>query len=103
MNKNIPLSPAEVLESKVIDPRIFEVVNTILLQRFTKGSTVTILKSEIENKLRTEYENINIHELYQNKQFDFEDEYRNKGWKVEYDQPAYCETYEASYKFSAKK
>jgi len=34
---------------------------------------------------------------------DIEDRYRRKGWDVEYDKPAYNETYDGYYEFSAKK
>ena len=34
-----------------------------------------------------------------NKYLDFEDEYRTIGWKVTYNKPAYCETYEPYFIF----
>ena len=37
--------------------------------------------------------------IFSNKQLDIEKLYSEKGFKVEYDQPGYCESYEATFKF----
>lgn len=41
--------------------------------------------------------------VYEKHYLDVEDIYREAGWKVEYDQPAYCESYPATFTFTAKK
>lgn len=97
-----PLSPKEVIENKQFDSRIIEVVNSFLIKRYVKGSSCTIKLKEIENELRSKYEDININELYENKQFDFEDEFRKVGWAVVYDNPGWNETYDSFFRFSKK-
>lgn len=43
---------------------------------------------------------ISTDEVYRRRLLDVEELYRASGWKVEYDKPAYCEDFEAYFKFS---
>lgn len=38
--------------------------------------------------------------LFKNHWLDIEPLYRKEGWKVDYDKPGYCETYDANFTFS---
>lgn len=40
-----------------------------------------------------------VNQLIKEKWLDIEDHYRKAGWKVTYDKPAYCENYDAYFKF----
>lgn len=40
--------------------------------------------------------------VFDNHWLDVEEAFRAVGWKVEYDKPAYCETYPATFTFSRK-
>lgn len=40
--------------------------------------------------------------VFKNKWLDVESLFENEGWKVNYDKPGYCESYEASFKFTRK-
>lgn len=46
--------------------------------------------------------NIKSNIVYGKQYLDVEDIYRKEGWKVVYDKPAYCETYEPTFTFSKK-
>lgn len=47
--------------------------------------------------------NVTENAIFAGKFLDVEDYYRKRGWLVEYDKPAYCESYPAYYIFKAKK
>lgn len=44
----------------------------------------------------------NRSEVFARKLLDVEEVYRAAGWNVEYDKPAYCETYPATFTFTPK-
>lgn len=97
-----PFSPDQALANKanVIHPKMIEVVNNLLSKHYN-GSSCRIYQNEVMDAFLTatnhEYTR---EEVYNNKWLDFESVYRENGWKVSYDKPAYCETYEAAYVFN---
>ncbi len=95
MKKGCPISPDEIPAAKpaVIPPEVFDVVNELLVLKSTGNNSITILQSEIVDEIRKRMPTYNIEWL------NFEDAYRAAGWIVEYDRPAYCETYPASFTF----
>jgi hypothetical protein len=102
------LSPDDILKEKInfIPPFVIEAVNRLLGQRFS-GSSCVLLQKEVialAEKIGVEYRELpeggNRQMFFERHWLDFEPVYRELGWRVEYDKPAYNETYEPSWTFS---
>ena len=95
------MSPHEVLTSrkKAIPEDVFEVFNELIALKFN-GSYAYVGQDSVLAALKKRgYARSTIFEKHW---LDVEDIYREKGWKVFYDKPGYCESYEATFKFSKK-
>ena len=102
-----PLSPDEVLEKKQesIPDEMLEAVNEMIVKKwngheatFRQEDLVALYLSKVgENDIQKSRDKI-----YENHWMDFEDVYRSNGWSVEYDKPAYNESYPATFKFKKK-
>jgi hypothetical protein len=109
-----PITPDEVVKvvihkaKAVIPEYVFEAFNYLISKNFGNGSA-TVMQNEVIDRIISK---VNVHRhqsraitpeyLVDNHFLDVEDVYREAGWQVEYDKPAYCETYEASFKFTKK-
>jgi len=93
-----PLSPDDIAAAKRqhIPEAVFDAFNELLALKFTNGSA-TILQKDVLAKL--EAGGMVRQEIFDNGWLNVEEAYRDAGWKVEYDKPAYNETYDASFKF----
>jgi len=97
-----PLSPDEVYDNPDVPDFVIEAVNKLLKQQFRNGSC-TLKQDEITDEIiKIAPEGVTKTELYKKHYMDFEIVYRNAGWKVEYDKPAFNESYEAKFTFSRK-
>jgi len=104
-----PITPQEVEEARKNDIPSFviEAVNKLLKKKWD-GKKAIITQDEIISEMKP----INVlglengvnfrRQVFANHWLDFEDLYRESGWKVEYDKPGYCETYNAYFKFTKK-
>ena len=103
MNKIKPLSPSEVLDKadSSIPDVVIKAVNNLLVNRFRNG-IITILQKDIVKEIIKLDSSISATIIYENGWLDFEGLYRKQGWLVEYDKPAYCENYDAVFKFRKK-
>jgi hypothetical protein len=103
-----PITPQEALDLKIttIPDVVIEAVNAMLTERMTKSGYVSFLQKELVARIvalsTAQGSPITSAQLYHNHWLDFEPFYEKAGWKVEYDKPAYCESYEANFKFSRK-
>ena len=99
--KGLPISPSEIPAKKasVIPPFVFDAVNQLLVERSDGPSTIVLLQKNIVALIR---EIMPPGDDFNMKWLDFEDAYREKGWIVKYDKPAYCETYDAFFEFRLK-
>lgn len=101
-----PISPDEVGEyaQKAFPDFVFDTVNTLLAT--TSGRSKTLYQNKIVEMMISKAAEKGIildkREIYDKRYLDFEDAYRSAGWKVEYDKPAYNESYEAHFEFSRK-
>ena len=95
-----PIKPDEIVELKkvVIPTEVIETVNILLAQKFCNGYA-TILQEDIVDALivRTGWTSDFI---FDNNYLDFEDIYREAGWKVVYDKPGFNEDYDKKFHFS---
>jgi len=111
MTESKPMSPEEIMENKVvvIPSFVFDVVNNNLSRQIVSlNSTVHIkekvivqeiidMAAELDNEVDVvKYRSA----IYVDGWLNFEECYRAVGWNVEYDKPAYNESYDAVYKFS---
>jgi|GEM_PF-1305742 len=97
-----PISPDEVVEQQREQfPReVFEEVNRLLGETAVNGYAV-IQQDDIENALVAR--GLNRSEIYRRGWMNIEESYREAGWKVEYDKPAYNESYPATFTFRKAK
>ena len=96
-----PLSKEEVKRAKTIPDIIIKTVNELLVKNYRNGKAI-IMQSEIVDMVSGDSENpdsISRTDIYDNNYLDFEDVYRAIGWKVTYDKPGYCESYEPHFIF----
>jgi hypothetical protein len=93
-----PLSPKEVVKKKInsIPDAVFEAFNELIAKDF--NGAFAIVKQKEVVKLLVE-KGLKEKEIYENHWLDVEDVYRKAGWKVEYDKPAYNESYDAYFEF----
>jgi hypothetical protein len=97
-----PISPDEVAtqKSKDLPDIVMETWNSMIAQKFSNGKSEIHLK-HIRDALAvaTGETPFRVRELGY---LDIEEIYREAGWSVVYDQPAYNETYDAFYIFKKK-
>lgn len=106
-----PISPNEVPEvhAASIPDEVIEAFNELICENwspttkqasFTQKSVMSRILDKFDLKIGER--SAKSTELYAKHQLDVEHLFRAEGWKVSYDKPAYNETYDASFKFSAK-
>lgn len=95
------LSPDEILEKRkeAIPDIVFEIFNDLIAKKFN-GSCAYIGQNSVITRLKEAGYSRSV--IFEKHLLDVEDIYREKGWKVSYDKPGYCESYEATFKFSKK-
>lgn len=104
-----PFSPSEALASKVntIPSEIIEAVNVLLSEKFSGNHTVTIFQREILTLAKSfMVKRMRVYvndDIIKRNWILIEPLFEKEGWKVEYDSPAYCESYEPFFKFTPKK
>ena len=96
-----PLSPKEVVEKKInsIPDAVFEVFNELIAKDFN-GAYAIVKQKEVVKRLVEK--GLKEKEIYENHWLDVEDVYWKAGWKVEYDKPAYNESYDAYFEFRSR-
>ena len=98
------MRPKEVIDNKihVIHPDIITIVNEFLTKRYN-GTLVKIAQDEIVNEFMKRNKGFKKEKLFADHHLDFELIFESKGWSVNYDQPGYCENYDAYFVFKPKK
>jgi len=87
-----PIGPNDV--KKVIPDFVIEAVNELINEKYTDGRFI-IRQNEIKERIKSKTD-----QDFDFAWLDFESIYRNAGWRVEYDKPAYNESYEAFFAFT---
>ncbi len=101
MKRGVPFTPDDIpaLKAVSIPSFVFDCFNDCIAETYANGKA-TVLQHIVQTKIEEicQHDNIpfNIHFL------DIEDSYGENGWKVSYDKPAYCESYDACFYFSKK-
>lgn len=102
VNKVKPIKASEIDNKKgeAIPDSVFEVFNELITKNYSGGSATVYQKDVVRMLVK---KGLTGSEIYDNHWLDVEDIYRKAGWKVKYDKPAYCETYDAYFVFSRRK
>lgn len=101
-----PIKPKDVVKRKAetIPEPVFDAFNELIVQNFNGRFANIKLKTAADLALKKIRESggpqYSRQELYDLGFMDVEDVYRKAGWKVEFDKPGYCETYDAYFTFS---
>lgn len=98
-----PITPEEVTKEKqrFIPDEVFEVFNELIAKHWN-GHSATIYQKAVCAMIAAKM-HVSTDYVYTQQWLDIEDIYREAGWSVEYDKPAYCESYEAYFKFRRKR
>lgn len=105
MDKVKPIRPDEIGEHKarIFPDFVLKAFNDLLAENFSHGSAKILQKNAIQRILQ--YGNMTQEErgqIFDNGWLNVEEIYRDAGWKVKYDKPGYCESYDAFFEFSKK-
>jgi len=96
-----PLSPDDVVAKKTssIPSEVFDAFNEVIgahwngrESNFTQDEVVAVILQKLGDRITRQA-------LFDRGYLDIESSYRAEGWRVEYDKPAYCETYAANFTF----
>lgn len=105
-----PISPDEVVETKktlVFPAPVIEAWNFLIAKHYSDGRALIMQDEAVKTLIKylklDESDPASRRFCYDNKYLDIEDIYRAEGWTVEYDKPAYNESYEPSFTFRKRK
>jgi hypothetical protein len=96
-----PISPKEVAGAKkaAIPEIVYMVFNEMIVENYCNGQA--IVKQDEAVKRMVEL-GLSRKDIFDKGWLDVEDVYKIEGWKVLYDRPAYCESYDAYFEFSKR-
>lgn len=99
-----PIRPDQVgaTQRAVFPAAVFEAVNELIAENWN-GSSATIRQDSIVARIIAKDGSIERHMVFDRGLLNFEDAYRDEGWRVEYDRPGYNETYQPTFKFTRGK
>lgn len=99
-----PLTPAQAGKIKLaeIPDFVIQAVNNLLLRNHTKGAITILQKDVVTEILNLAEPKMTRDELFKSGYLNFEPIFRKNSWGVEYDKPAFNETYEAKFIFTPK-
>jgi hypothetical protein len=99
-----PIKPEDMpkYKAEVFPEFVFQAFNLCIVENFCNGRA-TVYQKDVMNKMASlaleEGIQLERGDIFSKGYLNVEDVYREAGWKVKYDSPAYCETYEAHYEF----
>jgi hypothetical protein len=91
-----PLRPEEVAERHCIPDEVIEVFNEMIVEGYS-GTSAHIIQDDVVKRLTDR--GMDVHDIFTKRWLDVEETYRQAGWDVEYDKPAYNESYRAFFIF----
>lgn len=94
-----PIKPKEVAKEKVIifPDEVFQSFNELIIEKI-HGHYATILQKEVVERMVSK--GLDRDEIFKKGWLNIESVYQKAGWKVTFDSPGYCESYEPSFEFS---
>lgn len=102
-----PFSPADVKrlasDTLAFPEEVIQVVNGILTEEGRSGNYIVVYQDKVLDRLDQLFAEkgkmFDREEAFDRHWLDFEEVYRSQGWKVTYDKPGYCESYEPRWVF----
>lgn len=98
MNRVKPIRPDEIPRHRPIPDEVITVFNGLIAEKLRNDEAV-IKQDEVVSRIVALLGRGARAEIFDNGWLDVEHLYREAGWHVEYDRPAYNEDYPATYKF----
>lgn len=113
-----PITPREVIGKKkeLLPDAVLEAFNELIAKHWNNGEAcfkqdevVALICQKLEQELNKggssddNWMSVRKQEIFDNHYLDVEGIYRKAGWTVNYDSPAYCESYPATFTFRSKK
>ena len=103
MKRGRPIKPDEVEEfikkKKKIPEFIFDIFNDLIQEAALEQNKIfKVLQKDVVQRVNKKTGTKDWPRWW----LDVEEDYRNEGWKVEYDKPAYCESYDPRFYFEKK-
>ncbi|MBI2120170.1 MAG: hypothetical protein HYT94_00935 [Parcubacteria group bacterium] len=97
-NKVSPIKPGDIAKVKktIFPDKVFEAFNELIVAHFSNGLSTIKQDDIVELMVKKGLER---NQIFNNHWLDVEEVYRDEGWKVEYDKPAHCESYPATFTF----
>lgn len=97
-----PIKPSELgaKQTQALPDEVFDAFNELIAKEWN-GSSATILQSAAVAKIAAKLDILKV-EVFERRYLSIEEAYRLAGWIVEYDKPAYNESYEANFIFHKK-
>lgn len=98
-----PVSPNEIVDvqRQNLPPEVFDAFNAAIAKSMN-GKSSKVIQSDVAKDIADRL-GIELSAVYAGHYLDVEDEYRKFGWRVDYDRPAYNESYAAFFVFSRGK
>jgi hypothetical protein len=100
-----PITPEQVKNCNHIPEFVIDIFNKLIAAKFSNGVAVVKQDDLVEEiiKPRAHKMTHSRDDVFKNGWLNIETLYESYGWKVEYDKPAYNETYPATFKFTERK
>ena len=104
--KASPIKPEDIQDLKNFDipSEMIEAVNELIIKNWN-GSSATFKQKDLIpvylSKVKDKEKARDM--LFEHRHLDFEDRFRQAGWKVHYDKPGYNENYDSFWEFEKKK
>lgn len=98
MMKGKPISPEDVglMKTATFPPEVFDSFNELIAANYV-GGHAKVFQWKVKDLIKSKLES------WEQDWLNVEDAYRNNGWKVVYEKPAYNEMFDAYFTFTAKK
>jgi len=98
-----PITPSEVADKKArsIKPEMIEAANELIVRNWD-GTQAVVTLPELDKLARSKL-GMKVGEPFESGAYDLEDAFRKAGWVVEFDKPAYNETYVAFFVFKKRR
>ena len=103
-----PISPGQATQKKLDDiPEfVFDAFNEAISADLNMNGCATVMQGEVADSIVQHASKHGVivtrNDVFARKWLDVENHYRQAGWRVVYDKPAYNENYEANFRFSPK-
>ena len=96
-----PITPQEASQQRQtqIPDFVIDAFNKLIAKNYRNGRS-EVIQNEVMLEILATDADLTRQTVFDNGWLDVEEVYRAAGWRVEYDKPAYCESYDPFFVFS---